>query len=79
MRDHRTYQERMAAAQAKDLSKQQFGDVYDACAISTLGATFLRKWAKEIGAERRIGRRSVYDLDVIRNNLKGTSGGEQYD
>lgn len=44
---------------------------------TNMGRTNFRKWADEIGATRRRGRRVLFNREVIDNYLRAENGGDQ--
>lgn len=58
------------AVKNTDISQKRMLSVVEAQAYTGLGATYLRKWAKEIGAFKKLGRRVLIDKTVIDQALK---------
>lgn len=54
---------------AIDISQKRMLSVTEAQGYTGLGATYLRKWAEEIGAVKKIGRRVLFDKTVIDDEL----------
>lgn len=48
-----------------DISQKRMLSVTEAQAYTGLGATYLRKWAAEVGALKKIGKRVLIDKHVL--------------
>ena len=54
-------------------------DVRELCTYCGIGTCTAREWGKEIGAERRIGRRVLYDRMAIDAEIDRMGSGETSD
>ena len=55
----------MQKRQARDSDDARLLTLDGGCAYTSLGRTYFREWATEIGAVRRFGRSVRYDRNVI--------------
>lgn len=60
----------------KDFSMKRLLDVREVCAYCGIGLCRAREWGKAIGAERRIGRRVLYDRFAIDAEIDKIGRGE---
>lgn len=60
----------------KDFAVKRLLDVKEVCEYCGIGVCNAREWCKTIGAERRIGRRVLYDRLVIDAEIDKIGRGE---
>lgn len=60
----------------KDLTMKRLLDVKELCAYCGIGICTAREWGREIRAERRIGRRVLYDRMAVDKEIDRMGRGE---
>lgn len=54
-------------------------DVRELCTYCSIGTCTAREWGRDIGAERRIGRRVLYDRVAVDAAIDRLGSGEEFD
>ena len=64
------YTQQIESANSTSLKDKAFLTIAEGAEYTSLGRTYFRQWAEQIGSKRKIGRRVIYDRSVIDQALK---------